>query len=193
MKTIVLYCHPWKGSFNHAILESVVQGLEAGKKDYEVVDLISEGFNPVLGEADLAVYSKGGFTDPKVGEYQKKLDSANELIIITPIWWGLPPAVLKGFFDKVLIKDWAYDTAPSGLLLGKLKQIKRCTLISTMNSPQFYYRLFLKSPLKHSLIDATLKACGVKKVKWFSLANVVKQKQSKREAWLEKLRGYATR
>jgi hypothetical protein len=60
-----------------------------------------------------------------------------------------------------------------------------------MNSPQFYYNLFLKSPLKNSMILGTLKSCGVQNIKWISFPNVLKQKQEIREKWLNKLERYA--
>jgi putative NADPH-quinone reductase len=191
MNTLILYCHPWEGSYNFAILKSITKGLEKRKVSYEILDLVLDGFNPVMTEADLAEYRKGAFVDPKVGEYQEKLMRAVEIIIITPIWWGMPPAILKGFFDKVFLPHWAYETTDSGLLQGKLTHIKKATVISTMNSPQFYYNLFLKSPLKNSMILGTLKSCGVQNIKWISFPNVLKQKQEIREKWLNKLERYA--
>jgi NAD(P)H dehydrogenase (quinone) len=191
MNTLILYCHPWEGSYNFAILKSITKGLEKRKVSYEILDLVLDGFNPVMTEADLAEYRKGAFVDPKVGEYQEKLMRAVEIIIITPIWWGMPPAILKGFFDKVFLPHWAYETTASGLLQGKLTHIKKATVISTMNSPQFYYNLFLKSPLKNSMILGTLKSCGVQNIKWISFPNVLKQKQEIREKWLNKLERYA--
>ncbi|HOF11974.1 MAG TPA: NAD(P)H-dependent oxidoreductase [Treponemataceae bacterium] len=191
MNTLILYCHPWEGSYNFAILKAITKGLEKRKVSYEILDLVLDGFNPVMTEADLAEYRKGAFVDPKVGEYQEKLMRAEEIIIITPIWWGMPPAILKGFFDKVFLPHWAYETAASGLLQGKLTHIKKATVISTMNSPQFYYNLFLKSPLKNSMILGTLKSCGVQNIKWISFPNVLKQKQEIREKWLNKLERYA--
>jgi putative NADPH-quinone reductase len=191
MNTLILYCHPWEGSYNFAFLKAITKGLEKRNVSYEILDLVLDGFNPVMTEADLAVYRKGAFVDPKVGEYQEKLMRAEEIIIITPIWWGMPPAILKGFFDKVFLPHWAYETSDSGLLQGKLTHIKKATVISTMNSPQFYYNLFLKSPLKNSMILGTLKACGVQNIKWISFPNVLKQKQGIREKWLNKLERYA--
>ena len=191
MNTLILYCHPWEGSYNFAILKSITKGLEKRKVSYEILDLVLDGFNPVMTEADLAEYRKGAFVDPKVGEYQEKLMRAVEIIIITPIWWGMPPAILKGFFDKVFLPHWAYETSDSGLLQGKLTHIKKATVISTMNSPQFYYNILLKSPLKNSMILGTLKSCGVQNIKWISFPNVLKQKQEIREKWLNKLERYA--
>ncbi|HPY52684.1 MAG TPA: NAD(P)H-dependent oxidoreductase, partial [Treponemataceae bacterium] len=174
-----------------AILKAITKGLEKRNVSYEILDLVLDGFNPVMTEADLAEYRKGAFVDPKVGEYQEKLMRAVEIIIITPIWWGMPPAILKGFFDKVFLPHWAYETTASGLLQGKLTHIKKATVISTMNSPQFYYNILLKSPLKNSMILGTLKSCGVQNIKWISFPNVLKQKQEIREKWLNKLERYA--
>ena len=98
MNTLFLYFHPWEGSYNFAILKAITKGLEKRNVSYEILDLVLDGFNPVMTEADLAVYRKGAFVDPKVGEYQEKLMRAEEIIIITPIWWGYASSYSKRFF-----------------------------------------------------------------------------------------------
>ncbi len=190
MKALVLYCHPYDGSYNHAILEAVCKGLDKGHVPYEVLDLIKDDFNPVMKADDLKGYSKGQWADPKVGQYQKKMENATNLVIITPIWWGTIPAVLKGFFDKVFVDHWAYETTRFGLFHGKIKNIRQAVVISTMNAPKIAYNWFLGNPLKHSLIRVTLKFCGIKRVKWFELYRVVPVGQKKREKWLEKIERY---
>jgi len=101
MKTVI-FSHPWNGSFNKAILDKVVEKLEETKEKYTIIDLNKDGFNPVMTEKDLELYSQGKSADPLVLKYQEILKNTDELILIFPIWWMSLPAILKGFFDKYL-------------------------------------------------------------------------------------------
>lgn len=188
MKILIIYAHPYEGSFNNAILETTQSSLASSTHDYEIIDLNKEGFNPVLRKEELKIYPQGKFLDPQVGEYLKKLKAAAHLVFIFPIWWGGVPAILKGFFDKVFLKKETYEF--KGLRpVAKLKG-KSATVISTMNSPKIFYSFYLKSPVKQTVIKSTLKLCGVKKVKWFELARVVSVSDKKRKKMLAKIRKY---
>lgn len=129
MVTIV-YAHPYDKSFNHAILQAVTKELSDNGRSYNVINLYDENFNPVLGVNDLALFSKGQTTDQLVRNYQKILQQTNEIIFIFPIWWGMMPAILKGFIDKTFLKGEIYDTSPEGLMLPCLS-IDKTTVITT--------------------------------------------------------------
>lgn len=58
MHTTIILAHPWHGSFNKAIMDTVVAQLEVTNKEYKIIDLNKEGFDPVLNEADLALFQK---------------------------------------------------------------------------------------------------------------------------------------
>jgi NAD(P)H dehydrogenase (quinone) len=191
MNALIVYAHPWEGSYNHAVLEAVQRGLAAGGTGFETIDLNIEGFNPVLTQKDLAQYSKGGTTDPKVAEYQGKINACDYLFVIFPVWWGSMPAILKGFFDKVLLKGWAYDAAPMGMLKPLIHNVKRAVVISTMNAPRFYYNVFMGQQIKYGLINGMLKTCGISPTKWFSLSRVVYVSRKKRQRWLDAIEAYA--
>ena len=68
MTTIIL-APPWHGSFNKAIFDAAIESLEKQGKTYQIIDLNKEGFNPVMTESELALFSKGKFSDPLVGTY----------------------------------------------------------------------------------------------------------------------------
>ena len=97
--TTIIFVHPWKGSFNKAILDTVLKFLDLSKTQYQIIDLIQDNFDPVLRENDLKLYSKGQTQDPLVLKYQKTLSKTKRLIFIFPIWWFDVPAVLKGFIE----------------------------------------------------------------------------------------------
>ncbi|MCX8197059.1 MAG: NAD(P)H-dependent oxidoreductase [Candidatus Micrarchaeota archaeon] len=103
---IVIYSHPDpKNSHNAAVL-SFVQDLykEAGKK-LDIIDLYKEGFSPLL---TLEEYSEEKISSD-IKKYQNKIMQADILIFIFPIWWYGPPAILKGFFDRVFTSGFAYN------------------------------------------------------------------------------------
>jgi putative NADPH-quinone reductase len=184
MKILAVYAHPWEGSYNHAILEAVKRGAKRAGHSLDVIDLNKEGYNPVFSEKGLSLYNKGKFADPKVGEYQKRIEDTDYLVFVFPIWWGDMPAILKGFSDKVFLPGWAYTPHPSGLLFGKLRHIKGATVINTMGGPVVYQRFFLRAPVKRAFINNTLKNCGIKRVKLFEFGRVAKVDNKKREKWL---------
>lgn len=192
MKTLIIFAHPWLGSYNGAILNAVQTGLTNGGHEYDTINLYQENFNPVLSEEELKSYSKGEFLDQKVGEYQQKINDADHIFFIFPIWWEVMPAVLKGFLDKLFIPGWSYDIGSTGMIHGKLKN-KSATVITTMNSPKTFYNLIYSSPIKNSFIRGTLKLCGFKKVKWFELYRVLTIGDKKRKHWLQKIESYASK
>ncbi|WP_027701270.1 NAD(P)H-dependent oxidoreductase [Metaclostridioides mangenotii] len=183
MTTIIL-AHPWHGSFNKSILDTIIKRLEKNNKYYTLIDLNKDNFNPVLTESELALYSRGEHKDPLVEKYQKILKETEELIIIFPIWWFDVPAILKGFLDKVMLKDFAYIETSTGLK-GLLTNIKKTTVITTSNSPKWYLKYFAGNPIKGLLIKTNLKGVGIKNVKWLHCAHTKKEALQKRKDFLQ--------
>ena len=105
MSLLLIYAHPYEQSFCAAVLDRCL----TRHKQADVIDLYKDNFNPVMTRDELGKYSRGGYSDPLVEVYQKKIAAAERLVFIFPIWWYDAPAILKGFFDKVLLKDFAFD------------------------------------------------------------------------------------
>ncbi|MDE6768353.1 MAG: NAD(P)H-dependent oxidoreductase, partial [Muribaculaceae bacterium] len=113
----ILYAHPYDKSFNHAILETVKSRLDEQGKEYYVFDLYADGFNPALEASSLRLYSKGETADPLVEKYLNALMESDEFIMIFPIWWATMPAIVDGFFDKVMLVGKAYQYSETGELI----------------------------------------------------------------------------
>ena len=186
MVTIV-FAHPWHGSFNHAILETLKSALEKKQKKYQIIDLNKDQFNPVFSESELALFSRGQHLDPLVTQYQNMLSATDELIFVFPIWWYDLPAILKGFIDKVMLKNFSYEESKFGLK-GKLTHIKKTKVITTGQSPRWYIQYFRGNAIKKTFMDATLKDLGIKNATWLHCGDVSKGAQQKREQFLLKLR-----
>jgi NAD(P)H dehydrogenase (quinone) len=142
MTTLIIYAHPNKDSLNHAILENVMKGLKEAKRKFELIDLYAEKFDPVL-VIDHQHKPRDLVHDPYTEKYRKKIEQADQLIFIYPIWWYGVPAILKGFFDRVFVSGFAYQHKgifPKGLLKNKSAWV-----IYTIDAPSLFIRLFRKN------------------------------------------------
>ena len=101
MKVVIVFNHPYEGSYCNAILDSVSRGLEQANNHVDIINLDKDGFNPVMTAQDLKAFRDKKPVDPKVIEYKNRLENADHAIFIFPIWWELMPALMKGFIDKV--------------------------------------------------------------------------------------------
>jgi NAD(P)H dehydrogenase (quinone) len=187
MHITIVFAHPWHGSFNKAILDAVTQELDKLEKAYQIIDLNKDGFNPVMKESELAVYSKGQSVDPLVLKYQSMLDETNELIFIFPIWWYNIPAILKGFIDKVMLKDFAYTERPNSLK-GKLKHITKTTIFTTSEAPTIYVNLIKGNPIKGVFIKGALNGVGLRNIRWYNNGMTTSGTRKKKEKYLEKVK-----
>lgn len=175
MRTII-YVHPYQGSFCNAILNKVKQ------EEDHIIDLYKDKFNPIYSANELAMYNEGQVIDPTILNYQDLLTRTTELIIITPIWWNNVPGILKGFFDKVFTKNFAYTDSSLGVK-GKLENIKFAMVITTSNSPIFYLRI---NGVNHNL-KMTLKQIGIRKVHFKQLGTIKQTTLKQRKQFLNKL------
>ncbi|MBN1563733.1 MAG: NAD(P)H-dependent oxidoreductase [Anaerolineae bacterium] len=182
MRVMVTIDHPWSQSFNHAILARVVETLRAGGHEVDVLNLHQENFDPVLRVNELAVYTEGRYLDPKVGAYQKRIEQAQHLIYIFPVWWEVMPALLKGFFDKVFLPDWAFTEADATPLLT---HITGATVITTMGAPQVIH-----TAVEAVLCRGILGFCGIQHYKWFNLVDVANVLPEQRAAFLDEIETY---
>jgi len=110
MKISVIVGHPYEKSFNSAIAQKVKETLKQNGHIVLYHDLCQENFNPVIPGKELISDSSD---DELVLLHQQEIKEADGIIIIHPNWWGQPPAILKGWVDRVLRENVAY-TFPAG-------------------------------------------------------------------------------
>jgi NAD(P)H dehydrogenase (quinone) len=106
MKIVQVLCHPRPGSFNLTLAAAAQESLRSLGHEVIMHDLYKEGFDPVLGAPELA---RSFSLDPLVQVHCRELAACDGLLIFHPDWWGQPPAVLKGWLDRVFRQGVAYD------------------------------------------------------------------------------------
>jgi len=113
------------------IFTKVQQILKARKEEFSAIDLYWDNFNPAYDARELSLFKAGKTSDPNVKKYQKLLKEANRRIFIFPVWWNDTPAIIKGFIDKVMKKQFAYNVGATGVI-GHLKNIQRVEVMTTL-------------------------------------------------------------
>lgn len=124
LRALIVYAHPEPTSFCGAMKEVATAALRPLGVTVEVSDLYAEGFNPVAGRHDfssvqqperfhyqteqLHAAATDGFA-PDIMREQARVARADLLLFVFPLWWGGVPAILKGWFDRVLAYGFAYS------------------------------------------------------------------------------------
>lgn len=123
MNALIVYAHPEPTSFTGALKDVAARVLRDAGYGVEISDLYAEGFNPVAGRHDFTTvhdpsrfhyqneqghaFAQNGYADDLRRE-QARFEKADLLIVHFPLWWGGMPAILKGWFDRVLAFGFAY-------------------------------------------------------------------------------------
>ena len=185
MRVVIVFNHPYEGSFGNAILNAVTKGLKDANHEVDLMHLDNDGFNPVMSKADLKAFVEHKPVDPQVIDYNERLEKADHLIFIFPIWWDLMPAMTKGFVDRVLTPGVVYDHHPRGFgLVPLLKNLKGVTIITTMNKPRIMYSLLIGNLIKKAMLRSVFKTMGYKNLKWIGYNIVTSVSQENRVKWL---------
>ncbi|AMC93517.1 hypothetical protein AOC36_05835 [Erysipelothrix larvae] len=169
MKTLVVYTHPWEESFNHFVLETTVSKLEAKGYSVDVIDLHKDGFNPAFTQDDLRLFGKGEYHDELAANYIKRVKEADEIIFVFPIWWYGMPAMLKGFFDKVMLKGQAYGEV-NHKLTGLLN-IQKGAVFTTASVTEEILK-YVGDPIGQTTINGIFAMIGIHNVTWIHCATV---------------------
>lgn len=122
MHTLVVVTHPCKESLTHTLASAIVGALSSSKTGHtiDLLDLYAEDFNPLFSTEDMAAYHKRGELPADVIAQQKRIETAQSLVLVFPVhWWGMP-AMLKGWVDRVFTNGWAFDWTPEGGARKKL-------------------------------------------------------------------------
>ncbi|MDO5572032.1 MAG: NAD(P)H-dependent oxidoreductase [Bacteroidales bacterium] len=120
MKHLIVYAHPNKDSFNHAILQTMINTLTDLGAVVNIRDLYELKFNPCYSIKDIEAAKTGDYPKDVLTE-QNYIQEADKITFISPVWWSYLPAVLKGYFDRVFTSGFAFNILENGSqgLLGK--------------------------------------------------------------------------
>lgn len=108
MHILTVIDHHKPTSFTHAVAAAFREGAEAAGHTVETADLHAEGFDPVWTAGDDAQFADQPMpTD--VLAYQARIERAQGLCMVFPLWWWGMPSMMKGWVDRVFSWNWAYN------------------------------------------------------------------------------------
>ncbi len=187
MKASIILAHPFKESFNHAIFARSVKTFENIGIATFAHDLYAEKFNPILTVNELG-WNKS--EDPLVNKYSEELVESDYLVFIHPNWWGQPPAMLKGYIDRVFRPPHAYDMpedgSGGGLPIEKLKG-KYGIVFNTSNTPETRENNYFGDPLENEWIKCTFGFCGITDSYRKMFRIIADSDEEQRTLWLEEV------
>jgi NAD(P)H dehydrogenase (quinone) len=185
VKVSVILGHPHKGSFNHAIAGTVVQALKRSDHVVQYHDLYAEGFDPITTHGEIP---KGASLDPAIQRHCDEIAEADGIVVVHPNWWGQPPAILKGWVDRVLRPGVAYEfeegDSGEGVPIGLLKA-KAALVFNTSNTPEKRETEDFGDPLERLWRDCIFDLCGVEIFYRKMYRVIVTSTPEQRQAWLE--------
>jgi len=188
-KILIINGHPNKDSFNFGITEAYKKGaIQSGAEVDEIV--ISElNFNPNLQFG----YQKRMELEPHLQDAWKKILWADHLVWIHPVWWGGLPAITKGFIDRLFLPGFAFRYRENSAWWDKLLKGKTAHIITTLDQPGYYYRLFYGRPSMNQLKKSVLQFCGINPVKVSYIAIIKTSDEKQRKIWLQKVKMFGVK
>ncbi|MCQ6562982.1 NAD(P)H-dependent oxidoreductase [Paenibacillus mendelii] len=177
--------HPNKGSFNHAIAETIVETLRNNGHWVNFHDLYEENFNPVVTSEEL---ESSKSHDPLVETHCDEIKQAEGIVIVHPNWWGQPPAMLKGWIDRVIRPGVAYrfdeEDNGGGLPTGLLKA-RIGVVFNTSNTLAEREVSIFGDPLENIWKSCVFEFCGVNRFDRRMYRVIADSTPEERMGWLQ--------
>jgi putative NADPH-quinone reductase len=187
MKVLVIVAHPNIRSFNRAIAETAARKLQ--KNEHEVIfhDLYEEMFDPVLPEKEIP---QDILLTQVIETHCAQVASAQGFVIVHPNWWGQPPAIMKGWVDRVFRPGAAYgfqegdggEGIPQGLL-----RAHTAIVFNTSNTPKEREMNIFGDPLETIWKNCIFGLCGVKNFHRRLFSVIVTSTRKQRTTWLKEV------
>lgn len=185
MRISVILAHPDPNSFNHAIAQTAVEAIKANGHDVFFHDLYQEKFDPLLHAAEIAEDTK---LPAKIKKHCEEIAAADGIVIVHPNWWGQPPAILKGWVDRVIRPSVAYEflegDSGEGVPKGLLKA-KAALIFNTSNTETQRENNVFGDPLETIWRNCIFDLCGVTNFHRRMFNVIVTSSEAQRKKWLE--------
>lgn len=191
-KGLVVVSHPNRQSLNHALAKAIVNAWERSGVTTQLLDLHAIDFDPVL---DLNEVRGHATDDPLVLSHIRLLQACDLLAVVHPNCWGAPPAMMKGWMDRIFAPNAAYafpkgaddGERPIGLLGGK-----RALVVNTSNTSQEREDAVFGDPLERIWRDCILSYCGFERIERQVFRIIATSTHEQRTMWIEQASMRAT-
>jgi NAD(P)H dehydrogenase (quinone) len=187
MRVLYLYCHPLDESFHGGIRAAALAALERAGHTVDLCDLYAEGFDPVLSAEARRRYHDESVNQQGLEDYVTRLRAAEGLVVQFPTWSFGPPAMLKGFFDRLFMPGVGFDISDPARVKPMLQNITKVIGVSTYGRP--WTRAFAVGDPPKKLITRYLRWFVAKgaPVQYLALYHMNVATEAKRKAFIGKV------
>lgn len=159
MRTLIVVSHPDKASLTQAVAARIAEAVHKGDPAHEVeiADLATENFDPSFNAADLAHFRSNAPVPADVLAEQARVDRADTLVLVFPVYWWSMPGQLKGWIDRVFVNGWGYDERADGSVAKLLGRLKVRVVGIGAAGPDLYHRrgydVAMRTQIEHGIFD----------------------------------------
>lgn len=191
MLVSIVLAHPDSSSLNHALAAAIRDALTDAGHEVSYHDLYAEGFDPLLPAVEMPSACE---LPADIAGWCDEIASAEGIVIVHPNWWGQPPAILKGWIDRVIRPGVAYrflgDDDGEGVPVDLLKA-RTALVLNTANTPADRELEAFGDPLQRTWADCVFGLCGVGDVRRHVFGVVVTSTPEQRAVWIDEARSAA--
>lgn len=180
---LVVLGHPTPHSQSDALAEAYVRGLRSRGAEVEILTLRELEFDPNLR----AGFSGAQELEADLLRAQDSFTRAHHVAWFFPTWWAGPPALVKAFIDRAFLPGFAFAYRKNSALPETLLSGRSSRVVTTMDSPAFWYQLWHRSSVHTSFVNATLRFVGMGPI---VTTTIYKQKwldERERTKWMTRL------
>ncbi|KQT44593.1 NAD(P)H dehydrogenase [Aureimonas sp. Leaf454] len=162
MHILIVVAHPDPRSYTHAVIARLVAGLETEPgTTHEIVDLAAEGFDPRFTMADHDSFKGRAGHGDDIRFEQRRVDRADVLVLVFPVYWWSMPAVMKGWIDRVFTSGWAYIDDPEQGTTQLLVRLKGQVVAIGGADRGTYERRGYLDVLNTQIVQGVFGYCGI--------------------------------
>jgi NAD(P)H dehydrogenase (quinone) len=180
---LIVLGHPSTDSLSDALAHAYQRGISLAGASAELLVLRDLDFDPHLR----AGFSGEQALETDLQRAQGAFERAKHVAWFFPTWWGAPPALVKGFIDRTFLPGWAFANRKGRSLPEQLLKGRSSRVVTTMDSPNFWYWLWQRSALHAAFVNATLRYVGFGPVHSTTLFLQRSRTPKQRAAWLQRL------
>lgn len=182
-KIVIIQGHPDRNSLCYTFGQAYKKGLSQHSNiSVEEIHLMDLAFNPIL----MYGYKKRTVLEPDLVDAQRKIMEADHTVWIYPTWWGTVPALMKGFIDRIILPGFFFEYQEDTKFAKKLMKGKTARVISTMDAPVWYYKIFHGQPGFRMMKRVFFDFVGIKS-KMTGFGSTKYQQPKTIEKWIKKV------
>lgn len=160
MNSLVVVSHSDLDSLTHHAARATTDAITAAGGSVEFADLAAEGFDPRFSPDDLNLFRGKGTVPDDVAAEQERIDRADHLVLVFPMYWWSAPALLKGWIDRVFVNGWAYEFTPGSEFVKKLDRLTLHLVVVAGDDADSFERHGINEAFATQIERGVIEYCG---------------------------------